>query len=197
MVPERATVPIPSLIVKAAGASYPGLAANEYLCLSAAKKAHIKTPDFELSNDGQLLVLDPFDLIEQEDGRIERLGFEDIAALAGLRVEETLSIANIGELSSRRRAAQTTPTAWREPAPILRAGRLFGDGAQWRRPSEELRAALSLGHRRLASAHVRCRHHDHIRSPDTKADPSSKTRPWPLNYSEVGTKPGPTQPERS
>ncbi len=59
--------------------------------LSAAKKAGIKTPDFELSNDGQLLVLDRFDLIEQEDGRIERLGFEDIAALAGLRVRDTLS----------------------------------------------------------------------------------------------------------
>lgn len=91
MVPDRATVPIPSLIVKAAGASYPGLTANEYLCLSAAKKSGIETPDFELSNDGQLLVLDRFDLIEQEDGRIERLGFEDIAALAGLRVRDTLS----------------------------------------------------------------------------------------------------------
>jgi serine/threonine-protein kinase HipA len=91
MVPERATVPIPSLIVKAAGPAYPELAANEYLCLSAAKKAGIATPNFELSNDGQLLVLDRFDLIEHEDGRIERLGFEDIAALAGLRVRDTLS----------------------------------------------------------------------------------------------------------
>lgn len=91
MVPERATVPIPSLIVKAAGPSYPGLAANEYLCLSAAKKAGIATPHFALSNDGQLLVLDRFDLVEREDGSIERLGFEDIAALAGLRVRDTLS----------------------------------------------------------------------------------------------------------
>ncbi|EIC19864.1 type II toxin-antitoxin system HipA family toxin [Thiorhodovibrio frisius] len=91
MVPDRATVPIPSLIVKAAGTSYPGLAANEYLCLSAAQQAGIKTPEFALSNDGQLLVLDRFDVIEQHDGRIERLGFEDIAALAGLRVRDTLS----------------------------------------------------------------------------------------------------------
>jgi serine/threonine-protein kinase HipA len=36
-------------------------------------------------------VLDRFDLIELDDGRIERLGFEDIAALAGLRVRDTLS----------------------------------------------------------------------------------------------------------
>lgn len=91
MVPDRATVPIPSLIVKAAGSAYPGLAANEYLCLSAAKRAGIDTPNVELSNDGQLLVLDRFDFIEHEDGRLERLGFEDIAALAGLRVRDTLS----------------------------------------------------------------------------------------------------------
>lgn len=91
MVPDRATVPIPSLIVKAAGTSYPDLAANEYLCLTAAQKAGIDTPNFALSHDGQLLVLDRFDLIEHPDGRIERLGFEDIAALAGLRVRDTLS----------------------------------------------------------------------------------------------------------
>ncbi len=91
MVPDRAAIPLPSLIVKAAGPAYPELAANEYLCLSAAKKAGIKTPNFALSDDGQLLVLDRFDFIEHEDGRIERLGFEDIAALAGLRVRDTLS----------------------------------------------------------------------------------------------------------
>ena len=93
MVPDRAAIPIPSLIVKAAGPAYPELAANEYLCLSAAKKAGITTPNLALSDDGQLLVLDRFDLIEdnQRLGRIERLGFEDIAALAGLRVRDTLS----------------------------------------------------------------------------------------------------------
>lgn len=95
MVPDRATVPMPSLIVKAAGPSYPGLAANEYLCLSAARKAGIATPEFALSNDGQLLVLDRFDLIHRNDGSIERLGFEDIAALAGLRVRTPCPIANI------------------------------------------------------------------------------------------------------
>ena len=33
-----------------------------------------------------MLILDRFDLVQHDDGRIERLGFEDIAALAGLRV---------------------------------------------------------------------------------------------------------------
>ncbi len=91
MVPDRPTVPIPSLIVKAASPAYPGLAANEFLCLSAARQAGIGVPSFALSDDGQMLVLDRFDLVVQGDGQVERLGFEDIAALAGLRVRDVLS----------------------------------------------------------------------------------------------------------
>lgn len=91
MVPDRPTVPIPSLIVKAAGPAYPGLAANEFLCLTAARHAGIQVPSFALSDDGQMLVLDRFDLVVHDDGRVERLGFEDIAALAGLRVRDILS----------------------------------------------------------------------------------------------------------
>jgi serine/threonine-protein kinase HipA len=91
MVPDRPTIPVPSLIVKAASAAYPSLAANEYLCLSAARGAGIEVPSFALSDDGQMLILDRFDLVQRDDGRTERLGFEDVAALAGLRVREILS----------------------------------------------------------------------------------------------------------
>jgi serine/threonine-protein kinase HipA len=91
MVPDRPTVPIPSLIVKAASPAYPGLAANEFLCLKAAREAGIDTPAFALSDDGQMLLLDRFDLVVHDDGRVERLEFEDIAALAGLRVRDILS----------------------------------------------------------------------------------------------------------
>lgn len=91
MVPDRATVPIPTLIVKSAGPAYPGLAANEFLCLQAARSAGIETPVFDLSDDGQMLVLDRFDLVPSTGGGLERLGFEDIAALAGLRVRDVLS----------------------------------------------------------------------------------------------------------
>ena len=91
MVPDRPTVPIPSLIVKAASEAYPGLAANEFLCLSAARAAGIEVPGFELSHDGQMLVLDRFDMAVGADGHVQRLGFEDIAALAGLRVRDVLS----------------------------------------------------------------------------------------------------------
>ncbi|PUE46496.1 phosphatidylinositol kinase [Limnohabitans sp. 2KL-1] len=91
MVPDQPTVPIPSLIVKAASAAYPGLAVNEFLCLTAAQEAGIETPTFALSDDGQMLVLDRFDLVVHDNGRVERLGFEDIASLAGLRVRDILS----------------------------------------------------------------------------------------------------------
>lgn len=91
MLPDRATVPIPSLIVKAASPIYPGLAANEFLCLSAAKRAGILTPGFDLSDDGQLLVLNRFDLATGPDGVVQRLGFEDIASLMNLRVRNVLS----------------------------------------------------------------------------------------------------------
>lgn len=87
MVPDRPTVPVPTLIVKAASPAYPGLAANEFLCLSAARQAGIATPTFDLSNDGQMLLVDRFDVAE--DGT--RLGFEDIAALMGLRVRDIQS----------------------------------------------------------------------------------------------------------
>jgi len=87
MVPDRATVPIPSLIVKFGAASYPGICANEYLCLRAAHRAGIRTAEAALSDDGELLVIDRFDL----EGDGTRLGFEDIASLMGLCVRDTLS----------------------------------------------------------------------------------------------------------
>ena len=87
MVPDRPTIAIPTLIVKTASSAYPGLAANEFMCLTAAAKAGILTPRFDLSHDGQMLVLDRFDI--EPDGT--RLGFEDVAALMGLRVRDVLS----------------------------------------------------------------------------------------------------------
>jgi serine/threonine-protein kinase HipA len=87
MVPSRTTMPIPDLIVKAAGADYPGLAANEYLCMSAARHAGLLVPEFDLSVDGSIIVFDRFDV----DSSGQRLGFEDIAALMALRVHDRLS----------------------------------------------------------------------------------------------------------
>ncbi|WP_418129926.1 type II toxin-antitoxin system HipA family toxin [Variovorax sp. 375MFSha3.1] len=87
MVPDRVTLPVPTIIVKAAAPSYPGLSANEFLCLTAAGHAGIETPGFDLSDDGQLLLVDRFDIAA--DG--SRIGFEDIAALMNLRVRDIQS----------------------------------------------------------------------------------------------------------
>jgi serine/threonine-protein kinase HipA len=88
MLPSRASIPVPDLIVKTAGADFPGLAANEYLCLSAAKAAGLPVPVFALNDDASMLLIDRFDL---DNAATRRLGFEDIAALMGLRVHDRLS----------------------------------------------------------------------------------------------------------
>ncbi len=87
MVPDRVTVPVPTLIVKMAAERYPGLSANEFMCLSAAREAGIKVAPFDLSEDGSLLVIERFDIAP--DG--SRLGFEDAASLMGQRVRDTFS----------------------------------------------------------------------------------------------------------
>ncbi|MBK9348026.1 MAG: type II toxin-antitoxin system HipA family toxin [Burkholderiales bacterium] len=87
MVPDRPTIPIPNVIVKAASPAYPHLAANEYLCMQAAHQAGIATAACELTYDGQMLLVDRFDVGPQG----QRLGFEDIAALMGLSVRDTLA----------------------------------------------------------------------------------------------------------
>lgn len=73
---DKSTTFTPDLIVKAAGEDYPFLAQNEFLCMSAARKAGIRVPDFWLSEDGSLFVMRRFDL-----NGAEQLGFEDMAVL--------------------------------------------------------------------------------------------------------------------
>jgi len=75
---ERATVVHSNLIVKASTDEYPNLTQNEFLCMSAAKRAGIPVPDFWLSENGGLFVLQRFDLTESAP-----LGFEDMTVLMG------------------------------------------------------------------------------------------------------------------
>lgn len=63
---------------------YPQLAANEYFCLTAARRCGLDAPPFRLSTDGMALVLDRFDL--RMDGTYR--GFEDFCVLNGRRTEE-------------------------------------------------------------------------------------------------------------
>lgn len=73
---HKATALQPDLIVKAGGADYPFLTQNEFLCMDAARRAGLSVPNFWLSDDGGLFVMERFDL---HNG--QHLGFEDMAVL--------------------------------------------------------------------------------------------------------------------
>jgi len=63
---------------------YPQLAANEYFCLTVARKCGLDVPPFLLAEDGMALVIDRFDL--RMDGTYR--GFEDFCVLNARRTEE-------------------------------------------------------------------------------------------------------------
>lgn len=75
----KASLPNSELIVKSGLGEFPGLAINEFFCMSVAKRAGLPVPEFYLSEDGELFVMRRFD--RPADGRI--LGFEDMLVLAG------------------------------------------------------------------------------------------------------------------
>lgn len=75
---ERGLAKLPDLIVKSAGVDFPGLAENEYICMSIARHAGLEAPDFYLSEDQKLFVVRRFDT-----GPAGFLGFEDLAVLTG------------------------------------------------------------------------------------------------------------------
>ncbi|MBC3348881.1 type II toxin-antitoxin system HipA family toxin [Pseudomonas sp. SWRI196] len=76
---DRKTMPSSDLIVKSGAEEYAHLAQNEFLCLEAARLAGLETPPFWLSENGELFVMERFDLTPSG-----RLGFEDMAVLLGL-----------------------------------------------------------------------------------------------------------------
>jgi serine/threonine-protein kinase HipA len=63
---------------------YPQLAANEYFCLTAARKCGLEVPPFRLAEDGMALVIDRFDLRTDCAYR----GFEDFCVLNARRTDE-------------------------------------------------------------------------------------------------------------
>jgi serine/threonine-protein kinase HipA len=77
---DRATLNTAGYIVKAWGADFPQLAANEFMCMSAAKRAGLPVTEFHLAENGGLFVMKRFDL--DADGTA--LGFEDLCSLQGV-----------------------------------------------------------------------------------------------------------------
>ena len=86
-VPQRFTSKTSDLIIKSGRDEFPGLAINEFLCMSIAKEAGIAVPEFYLSENAKLFVMRRFDRDEQ----LNPIGFEDMAALMGLGAEQKYS----------------------------------------------------------------------------------------------------------
>ncbi len=63
---------------------YPQLAANEFFCLTVARRCGLEVPPFRLAEDALALVIDRFDL--RPDGAYR--GFEDFCVLNARRTEE-------------------------------------------------------------------------------------------------------------
>jgi serine/threonine-protein kinase HipA len=93
---ERGTVAASGYIVKSWGDDYPHLAANEFFCMTTAKRAGLAVPEFHLSDNGGLFVMKRFDLTP--DG--EAIGFEDLCILQALGAAQKYS-------SSYERVART------------------------------------------------------------------------------------------
>jgi serine/threonine-protein kinase HipA len=86
-VPQRFTSKTSDLIIKSGRDEFPGLAINEFLCMSVAKEAGIAVPEFYLSANAKLFVMRRFD----RDKQLNPIGFEDMAALMGLAAEQKYS----------------------------------------------------------------------------------------------------------
>ena len=80
---EKISIKDRSVIVKSSGDDYPFLAENEYICMSIAKAAGLNVPNFWLSNDKKLFIVERFDI--GDDGY---LGFEDMTALMNKQNDE-------------------------------------------------------------------------------------------------------------
>ena len=74
---DRPTLTSTGYIVKSWGTEYPFLAANEFFCMTAAKRAGLPTPEFFITDNGGLFLMRRFD-INANGGPI---GFEDMGSL--------------------------------------------------------------------------------------------------------------------
>lgn len=94
LVPEQQSADLPrvtsktsDLIIKSGRDKFPGLAINEFLCMSAAQEAGLPVPQFYLSDNAKLFVMRRFD----RDDQLNPIGFEDMASLMGLSAYQKYS----------------------------------------------------------------------------------------------------------
>lgn len=82
---RKGSLPTERYLVKGSSAHMPFLALNEHLCMEVARRTGFAAPATQVSDDGQVLVVERFD-IDPQTGR--RLGFEDCCSLLGLNPED-------------------------------------------------------------------------------------------------------------
>lgn len=80
---EKSAIKSRNFIIKSSGEDYPGLAENEFICMSIAQSAGLTTPDFWLSDNRKLFIVERFDYRDEQ-----YLGFEDMTALTGRQNDE-------------------------------------------------------------------------------------------------------------
>ncbi|AOE87523.1 type II toxin-antitoxin system HipA family toxin [Pseudomonas sp. TCU-HL1] len=85
--PQKFTSKTSDLIIKSGRDEFPGLAINEFLCMSIAREAGMPVPEFYLSDNARLFIMRRFD----RDEHLNPIGFEDMAALMGLASEQKYS----------------------------------------------------------------------------------------------------------
>jgi serine/threonine-protein kinase HipA len=84
---QRGTLASSNYIVKSWGTDYPCLAANEFFCMTAAKRAGLPTPEFYLSDNGGLFIMRRFDVTSDNAA----IGFEDMCSLQALGTAQKYS----------------------------------------------------------------------------------------------------------
>jgi len=82
---RKGTVATERHIVKGRSEHQPFVALNEHLCMTAAQRTGVPVANTVVSDDGQVLIVERFD-INAQDGC--RLGFEDFCSLLGLSPDE-------------------------------------------------------------------------------------------------------------
>jgi len=82
---RKATVATERHIVKASSEHQPFMALNEHLCMQAAARCGVPVAATRVSDDGQVLVVERFDIDPVSQ---ERRGFEDFCSLLGLAPEQ-------------------------------------------------------------------------------------------------------------
>ena len=147
------------LIVTSGGSDYPGLATNEFVCMSITRDAGIPVPEFFLSDNRRLFVMRRFD--RAADGTA--LGFEEMAVLMALGAAQKVR----GQLPTggafRGAVLLARPPLAGAGATVRPGGAVLHPG-QRRCTPEELRRALWRSHleRRPAGAGLRHRQHHRL-----------------------------------